>query len=292
MLRPPRWLMAVAERPRRPLRFHPFELDTRSGELRKQPPGPAPGEAAAAVGIAAGAPRRRRDARGSAPAALVRRHVRGLRRRPEHRRQQAANGIGRLRGAAAVRRDVGAPWLSLHRRSGAGRRGRDARAGHRSRAAIARIGADAGRRRTRGRSPLAIPHPCGLPAPEAGVGRPPLERHGEPTRPITGRAAPGQPHRRSAAGVLRGRHDGRAHHGPRLDPVPPRDLASVRDEVQGQPRFHARDRAPARRGRDHRWNRRPQRRTRSGHRPAGARRHRSPPVGSELRARAVGTGCT
>jgi len=35
MLRPRRWLMAVAERPRRPLRFHPFELDTRSGELRK-----------------------------------------------------------------------------------------------------------------------------------------------------------------------------------------------------------------------------------------------------------------
>ena len=98
------------------VRFGAFELDPRSGELRKagvqdQPPRSAVSRAQDAARPAW----RARDSRGAAATAVVGRDIRGFRARPECRGSPAARGAGGLGRDAEVRRDAAAPRLSIHR---------------------------------------------------------------------------------------------------------------------------------------------------------------------------------
>ena len=277
----------------RVVRFGVFELDRRSGELRKD------GVRVRAAGAAPAGPRRpagrargARHARGLAPAAVARRDVRGLRQRAQPRHQPPARGAGRRGGQPAVHRDAGAPRLPLHR---AGRRCRTRR--RRRRRPCPSPPAPASRRR--GRDPAAV----GRRGSRGAAGRrgvlalliaftPALRRDADPRdrapHPFTGGPAPGQPDRRPRAGILQRRDDRRAHHEPRVPAGPARDLPAVGHALQGQRQAPAGDRAGAGRGGRGGGLGRPLGRAGAHHRPARPRPHRSPSLGPQLRTPAGG----
>ena len=97
------------------IRFGVFELDARSGELRRSGVPESPGPATESSRVPAGAPRRDRHSRSAAPAPVAGRHVRRLRAGGERGRQAAARNAGRLGGVTALCRDTSPAGVSIHR---------------------------------------------------------------------------------------------------------------------------------------------------------------------------------
>ena len=87
-----------------------FRRATQTGSAR-----PHPGTTPAGAGSVARPARGARHARSLAPAAVARRHVRGLRQRAQPRHQPPAGGARRRGRQPAVHRDAGTPGLPLHR---------------------------------------------------------------------------------------------------------------------------------------------------------------------------------
>ena len=96
------------------VRFGVFELDRRSGELRKAGVRITLQEQGLQVlTLLAGAARRPRHARRAPSAALAHRHLRRLRSRPERRHQSPARHARRLGGLAALHRNAPPARLSI-----------------------------------------------------------------------------------------------------------------------------------------------------------------------------------